>query len=236
MAVVLRAQEVKQALVHSLKAIILLSAFTLLATACLDLAPPPKGQQSPTPTQTPTATTVPTATVVLVSPTASSTVTPTPTASPTATQQPSITIDPTTGLPVVAPRGTVTVGTGVGQQPTLPGVPSSVQPGNLLPGGTIPGVPGANVPGAATGASNASPVWGCDGDERIDFVPAVPRVGEKVFIYVTARRDRAFALLIGPGVSGTAGQPVAGGNGLKMLWPFTPTLGGAYAFIDDHQR
>lgn len=86
------------------------------------------------------------------------------------------------------------------------------------------------MPVASTGASTASPVWGCDGDERIDFVPIVPRAGEKVFVYVTGRRDRAFALLIGPGVSGTAGQPVAGGIGLKMLWTFTPASGGAYAF------
>ena len=75
-----------------------------------------------------------------------------------------------------------------------------------------------------------SPRWGCDGDERMDFTPLAPRVGERLFVFVTAFRDRAFGLMIGPDLSGVQGQNIQGGRGLKKRWDIVPGRPGSYNF------
>ena len=189
-------------------------ALALINVACLDLAQPSTGGPGE-PTSTPTATSAPTQTPTSVPPTQTSTVTPTITPTPTATPSPtptfsSIVIDPRTGQPFVSafppPAGSVSApGTGTAA--------SSVAP-----------------PAAAGSGVAPSPRWGCDGDERLDFAPISPRVGEKLFMFVTGSRDRAFALIIGPGLSGVQGQAIDGGTGLKRRWEVTPARPGVYTY------
>lgn len=94
------------------------------------------------------------------------------------------------------------------------------------------GTSASSIAPAAPAPSGAalSPRWGCDGDERMDFAPISPRVGEKLFIFVTGSRDRAFALMIGPGLSGVQGQAIDGGEGLKRRWEVTPAKQGVYTY------
>lgn len=197
------------------------SLLAFMGAACLEFAPPPSGDVTPTPTREPTPTVEPTATVVPPTPTLTSTVTPTATATRTPTPEiPRLTINPITGLPEVAafppPTGSPLPASGIPQPAAVPAVPGSVV---------------APKPASAVdGASNVSPVWGCDGDERIDFVPVEPRPSDKIFIFVTGKRDRAFASLIGPQVSGVVGQTAPGGSGLKKVWEFTTPNPGTYTF------
>lgn len=213
----------KNAMNHRPILSILVGALALFfGAACVDVAPPPS-RLSPTPTTTPTN--VPTATPVPATATLTSTVTATPTlVVPTATPfvvatQPGIIYDPVTGRPTV-PVFTPPVGV-----PTVSGV---------FPGGVVPGVPitgGNGSTGGSTGAGGGpTTAWGCDGDETIQFVPLSPVVGQKVFIYVTAARDRQFVLLYGPQTTGVADKPIAGGVGLRRAWEVVPTSPGVYTY------
>jgi len=71
-------------------------------------------------------------------------------------------------------------------------------------------------------------VWGCDGDERMEFLPPNPQQGEKTFVFVTGSRNRQFGLIIGAELSGVQGQDVAGGTGLRKRWEFTATRSGSF--------
>lgn len=64
----------------------------------------------------------------------------------------------------------------------------------------------------------------------MEFVPLGPRVGDKMFIFVTAARDRQFGLMIGPQLSGVQGANVPGGGGLKKGWELTPVSPGQYHY------
>lgn len=205
----------------SIQGVLLGSLIALFSVACLDVAPPPTG--TPLPSATPTETFVPTATPIQPTATSTSTSTPTMTPSPTltatATPLPNLVIDPRTGLPTVPqfppPTGQLTPSAGIGP-------------------GSFSGLPGA-LPGGSTGSSGsagggASEIWGCDGDESIEFVPPIPVVGQKVFIYVTAARDRQFVLLYGPQTTGVADKPISGGKGLRRVWEVAPTVPGIYTY------
>ncbi len=188
---------------------------------------------------------VPTAVATIATSTASPspTVTPfppttTPTSSPTATATSSPT--PGSAFPntVVNPDGTVNVlpgatgtGSGLPGQSPLPGFPL---PAGVPGSGTGTGAGGASgggVPATTTNPNDdASPIWGCDGDERMEFLPVSPMVGEKTYIIVTARRNRAFGLIIGPGLTGVPGQSIEGGSGLKKGWSFSPPSAGTLTY------
>lgn len=174
---------------------------------------------------------MPTPTPIQPTPTHTSTVTPTFTATATETPpvptQPALVVDPRTGQLVVPPfsppTGQVTpVGT------AIPGASS-------LPGGTLPStgaLAGPLVPpsGAPAAGPTVSPRWGCDGDERITFVPPEPKLGETIRIFVTAARPREFAVLLGPQTTTVAGQAAPGGAGLKLQWLVTPTTAGVFTY------
>jgi len=183
-----------------------LCAIALAGAACLDVKSP-AADGSPTPTATatliPTSTPLPEATA-----TATSTVTPTFTASPTITP-----------IPFPTPFG-------AGQAPLrFDPVTGEV----ISATGTAP-APVPAGPVIAPAPPPASPTWGCDGDERMEFVPPAPAVGEKLFIFVTAGRDRQFGLIIGPQLSGVQGSTVPGGGGLKKGWELTPSAPGLYYY------
>jgi hypothetical protein len=205
-------------------------ALVLVGSACLDLAPPPAEVgtlQLPTATATSAPTNTPTPEPTF---TATSTVTTTATVTPTATPSfgfgspvssngGGLGVDQSTGRLVVTPA-TNAPGSGT----PVPGIVTV--PTNPLTGG--PGLP-ASGPGANL-APAASTEWGCDGDERMEFVPPGPHVGDKLFIFVTGARDRAFGLIIGPQLSGVQGANVQGGSGLKKQWEITPTQPGTYQY------
>ena len=156
----------------------------------------------------------------------------TPTSSPTATATSSPTPGSAFPSTVVNPDGTVNVlpgatggGAGLPGQPALPGFPI---PGGAPGAGLIPG--GASGGGVPTTNDDASPIWGCDGDERMEFLPVNPMVGEKTYVIVTARRNRAFGLIIGPGLTGVPGQSIEGGSGLKKGWSFNPPSAGPFTY------
>ena len=109
-------------------------------------------------------------------------------------------------------------------------VPAFPPPAGSSFPGTGPSVSIAAPPAPAPSGAALSPRWGCDGDERMDFAPISPRVGEKHFIFVTGSRDRAFALMIVPGLSGVQGQAIDGGQGLKRRWEITPAKQGVYTY------
>lgn len=91
-------------------------------------------------------------------------------------------------------------------------------------------MPGPVTAPPAPAAPDASPVWGCGGDERMEFLPPNPMAGEKAFVFVTGSRNRQFGPIIGPGLSGVQGQDVAGGTGLRKRWEFTPPRSGEFTY------
>ncbi len=202
-------------------------SFALLGSACLDLAPPPtevgtlqlptaSATSAPTNTPTPEPTFTATSTVTA---TATATGTPTPSfgfGTPVTSGGGGLGVDQSTGRLVVTPAP--------GFGTPVPGIVTV--PTNPLTGGTglPPTGPGANL------APAASTEWGCDGDERMEFVPPGPSVGNKLFIFVTGARDRAFGLIIGPQLSGVQGANVQGGSGLKKQWEITPAQAGTYQY------
>lgn len=227
----------------------------LVNAACLGLEPAPQQVGPTTPSSTPTASATATATAPPPSPTATSS--PTPSATTTPTPAPlgtGVQIDPLTGQPYFPTPGPL----GIGQNPLGPGgglgpssggnsgnlVPTVVLPNGTVVSGPISVVPtskagdagGAAGGGAATGPTatpgpdDPSPVWGCNGDERMEFLPPSPAMGEKTFIFVTASKNRSFGLIIGPGLSGVQGQDVSGGLGLKKRWEFTPPAVGTFTY------
>lgn len=184
------------------RAVVLGCGLALAGAACLDLEPPASDVTLQIPNAT--ATLIPTST-----PTPPATVTPTSTVTATFTASPTI-----TPMPSPTPPGPGLFPFGQTPFPLDP-LPLPVPPG-----------PGAPQPVSLGPISN----WGCDGDERMEFVPPGPLVGEKMFIFVTAARDRQFGLMIGPQLSGVQGANVPGGGGLKKGWELTPALPGQYYY------
>lgn len=188
-------------------------AVGLANAACIGLEPAPSGGTPVRGTPTATPTIGPSATPTPPPPTSTptSTVTPTGTPTPTPTNTPVIVIGPD-GRPVVSPP------------------PFATNPDPFVPpasgGGAAPAAPAAPAPAPP----DASPVWGCDGDERMEFLPPNPVVGEKTFVFVTGSRNRQFGLIIGPNLSGVQGADVAGGSGLRKRWEFTPTRPGEFTY------
>ena len=208
---------------------LLAAGFVLVLTggACLDMSPPASDGTLIIPTVT--ATLIPTSTSTPEpEPTATSTVTPTPTATFTATPSPTSTppggvtppgstliTDPVTGQTRVVPSGST----------APPTSPQAV--GTALAPGLVPSTSAG--PGTLVSAG-PSTEWGCDGDERMEFVPPAPRAAEKMFIFVTGARDRAFGLIIGQGLSGVQGASVAGGSGLKKQWELVLPRQGSFQY------
>lgn len=196
----------------------LCAALAVFASACLDFAPATTNGGTPTATPAPTIE-PPTPTATQPPPTPTSTVTPTPTVTPTVTSTPfGLVTDPRTGLvtvPTFAPPS--------GQVIPPPSLPAPVVPPPLV---SQPPPIGPVAPVAPVSSE-----WGCDGDERMEFVPPNPSLGQKLFIFVTGSRDRAFGLMIGPGLSGVQGTGVAGGSsGLKKMWELIPEKAGTYTY------
>lgn len=209
-----------------------------ISIACVELAPPEPETAavvltlSPTPTLSPTATTAP----PTETPTSTVTATPTETPTATATSTPVAAGTPPFGGLTVNSNGQLVVPSPVGGTPVpiLSPIPPAPVPSSPSAGGgaASPPLTGPTTGGPASAAVTApSPEWGCDGDERMEFVPPRPRVGDKVFIFVTGGRDRAFGLIIGPQLSGVQGTDVPGGSGgLKKSWSITPSSPGTYVY------
>ncbi|MBI4498363.1 MAG: hypothetical protein HY689_10730 [Chloroflexi bacterium] len=186
-------------------AVVILSAF--LSVACLSFEPPPPRVLGLTSTPTLTSTPIPFAATATATPELAPgvTVTVTPQLTPGVTITTTPQLTPGTGTPVVvAPPGTTP---GVGRPATSPTLVPPIFPG---PGGSVlPPIPGGSGPGTvpggtAGGGASAGPLpptiisWECNGDERMDFIPPAPAVGDDLYITVTSGGDHGYVQLQGP--------------------------------------
>lgn len=211
-------------------AVVVLCAF--LSFACLSLEPPKSRIDGPRPTSTPTFTPIPSPTEPTRTPTATSTVTPTFTASPTVTPTPSFpdftrpfdTLG--SGTVVVAPPGQ-SQSPGSGVPASFPGPANSGLPGSGTTAGASSGTTGGSAPVAATTPTVVR--WECNGDERMDFVPPTPVVGDEVLITVTSAGEHGYVQLTGLLPIEKVGQG-AGGPGRYWQWKKKIEKAGLYAF------
>lgn len=186
----------------------LLSA--VMSAACLSLEPPQSRLASPTPL--PIQTVIPSATPVPFTATATSTVTPTFTASPTITPLP-----PLSQFPGDSSSGgignPVIIGNPPAQAPTTSvpiGFPFGTAGGSTSPGTGNPGTGalGGGTPGGTAGGGETGS-WECNGDERMDFIPLTPVVGDAIHITITSKAGHGYVHLAEP----LPYDKVAGGTG-----------------------
>lgn len=182
--------------------------------------------------------------------TAEVTRTPTPTASITPTFTTSPTPTATSPLDALGTPGAGSVGGPVVIVPPTPvivggGFPSSgtTQPPVVVPPVVVPGSNGSGTGSSAGGGipvvatptpvpPTATPtivVWTCNGDERMDFVPAEPLVGDEVFITVSSAGDHAYVQMHGPAPFETIGKGT-GGPGFYWQWKKKVDKAGSYTF------
>ncbi|MCX6021693.1 MAG: hypothetical protein NTZ05_08175, partial [Chloroflexi bacterium] len=125
---------------------------------------------------------------------------------------------PIGGVPSVTTGGAPAPGTGVTLPPTTGGAPSN----GAAPGaGTLPVAPPEKT---------ATPIsWNCNGDERLEFVPEGPIIGDEVLITVTSAKPLGYTLLVGPSAIERLGEG-RGGPGYYWQWKRRMDKAGSFGF------